>query len=398
MRLIFLIILLDLMGVGLILPLFPFIAMDIGLTAESITLVLAIYPMAQFFAGPIWGRLSDKYGRRPILMISMVGAVASYTLLGFADTVFMLMASRLIGGISAGNLAAAFAYITDITTPENRAKGMGLIGGALSLGFILGPAVGGLLAGGDPENANLSLVAFVAGGTSFLALLGTIFILPESLSVELRAKIAERPKMNRMQQFKVVRARGALLTLFGAALMFAAAESVFTTTFPLFADAKLGLGPREVGLILSFAGVVMVIMQLKAIGPLSKRFGELNLITAGCFIYAAGLALVATSNGIPQLLVAQIFLPIGLSIVNPSLSSLISKECADTERGVVMGLYQSVGSLGRGMGPIYSGTLFGQISIYAPYIYSIASMVPVLGLIYVVRMRGKDAEPDAPTE
>jgi DHA1 family tetracycline resistance protein-like MFS transporter len=398
MRLIFFIILLDLMGIGLILPLFPFIALDIGLTPESITLVLAIYPIAQFFAGPIWGRLSDKYGRRPILMISMVGAVASYTLLGFADTVWLLMASRLIGGISAGNLAAAFAYITDITTPENRAKGMGLIGGALSLGFILGPAVGGLLAGGDPENANLSLVAFFAGGTSFLALLGTIFILPESLSDEIRAKIAERPKMNRLQQFKVVRTRGALLTLFGAALMFAAAESVFTTTFPLFANAKLGLGPREVGLILSFAGVVMVIMQLKAIGPLSKKFGELNLITTGCFVYAAGLALVATANGLPQLLLAQFFLPIGLSIVNPSLSSLISKECADTERGVVMGLYQSVGSLGRGMGPIYSGTLFGQISIYAPYVYSIASMVPVLGLIYVVRMRGKNAAPDAPAE
>ncbi len=398
MRLIFLIILLDLMGVGLILPLFPFIAMDIGLTAESITLVLAIYPIAQFFAGPVWGRLSDKYGRRPILMISMVGAVASYTLLGFADTVFMLMASRLVGGISAGNLAAAFAYITDITTPENRAKGMGLIGGALSLGFILGPAVGGLLAGSDPENANLSLVAFVAGGTSFLALIGTIFFLPESLSDELRAKIAARPKMNRLQQFKVVSARGALLTLFAAALIFSAAESVFTTTFPLFADAKLGLGPREVGLILSFAGVVMVIMQLKAIGPLSKKFGELNLITAGCFMYAIGLALVATSNSIPQMLVAQIFLPIGLSIVNPSLSSLISKECADTERGIVMGLYQSVGSLGRGMGPIYSGTLFGQISIYAPYVYSIASMVPVLGLIYVVRMRGRDTTPDAPAE
>lgn len=398
MRLIFIIILLDLMGVGLILPLFPFIAMDIGLTAGTITLVLALYPIAQFFAGPIWGRLSDKHGRRPILIISMAGAVASYTLLGFADTLWLLVASRLVGGISAGNLAAAFAYITDVTTPENRAKGMGLIGGALSLGFVLGPAVGGLLAGGDPENANLSLVAFVAGTTSFLALLGTIFILPESLSDELRAKIAARPKMNRVQQFKVVSARGALLTLFGAALIFAAAESVFTTTFALFADAKLGFGPRQVGLVLSFAGIVMAFMQLFAIGPLSKKFGELNLITTGCFFYAAGLALVATATGWPQLLLAQICLPIGLSIVNPSLSSLISKECADTERGIVLGLYQSVGSLGRGMGPIYSGTLFGQIGIYAPYVYSIASMVPVLGLIYIVRMRGKNATPDTPAE
>ncbi|MGB1875663.1 MAG: MFS transporter [Rhodospirillaceae bacterium] len=395
MRLVFIIILLDLMGIGLILPLFPFIALDIGLTPESITAVLAIYPIAQFFAGPIWGRLSDKHGRRPILMISMVGAVASYGILGFADTVWMLMLSRIVGGISAGNLAAAFAYITDITTTENRAKGMGMIGGALSLGFILGPAIGGLLAGGDPENANLSLVAFVAGGTSFLALIGTIFFLPESLSDELREKIAQRPKMSRVAQFKVVSARGALLTLFGAALIFAAAESVFTTTFPLFANDSLGLGPREVGLILSFAGVVMVIMQMKAIGPLSKRFGELNLITTGCFIYAAGLALVATAGGLPQLLIAQIFLPIGISIVNPSLASLVSKECADTERGVAMGLYQSVGSLGRGMGPIYSGTLFGQISIYAPYVYSIASMVPVLGLIYVVRMRSAKAEDTA---
>jgi DHA1 family tetracycline resistance protein-like MFS transporter len=273
---------------------------------------------------------------------------------------------------------------------------MGMIGGALSLGFILGPAVGGLLAGGDPENANLSLVAFVAGGTSFLALLGTIFFLPESLSDELREKISQRPKMNRLQQFKVVSARGALLTLFAAALIFAAAESVFTTTFALFADAKFGLGPREVGLLLSAAGVVMVFMQLKAIGPLAKRFGELNLITTGCFVYAAGLALIATASGLPQLILAQIFLPIGMSIVNPSLSSLISQQSQDTERGIVMGLYQSVGSLGRGVGPLYSGTLFGQVSIYAPYIYSIASMVPVLGLIYVVRMRGKTASDSTP--
>lgn len=388
MRLIFFIILLDLMGIGLILPLFPFIAMDIGLTPQTITLVLATYPIAQFFAGPVWGRLSDLHGRRPILMVSMMGAVASYTILGFADSLWMLVLSRVVGGISAGNLAAAFAYITDITTPENRAKGMGMVGGALSLGFILGPAVGGLLAGGDPENANLSLVAFVAGGTSFLALLGTIFFLPESLSDEVREKIKQRPKMSRIAQFKVVSARGALLTLFGAALIFAAAESVFTTTFPLFANAKLGLGPREVGLVLSFAGVVLVIMQMKAIGPLSKRFGELNLITAGCFIYAVGLAVVATSNTLTQLLAAQVLLPIALSIVNPSLSSLISKQCEDTERGIAMGLYQSVGSLGRGMGPLYSGTLFGLV-IYAPYIYSIASMVPVLVLIYLVRMRNK---------
>ena len=300
-----------------------------------------------------------------------------------------MIASRLIGGISAGNLAAAFAYITDITTPENRAKGMGLIGGALSLGFILGPAVGGLLAGGDPENANLSLVAFFAGGTSFLALLGTIFFLPESLSDDLKEKIKQRPKMSRPQQFKVVSARGALLTLFIAALIFAAAEAVYTTTFPLYVNDKLGLGPREVGLILSFAGVIMVIMQIKAIGPLAKRFGEINLITTGCFVYAFGLALVATANGIPQLLLANVFLPIGLAIVNPSVSSLVSQECADTERGIVMGLYQSVGSLGRGVGPLYSGTLFGQISIYAPIFYSIASMVPMLGLIYLVRLRSK---------
>ena len=133
----------------------------------------------------------------------------------------------------------------------------------------------------------------------------------------------------------------------------------------------------------------MVIMQLKAIGPLTKRFGEINLITTGCFVYAIGLALVATSNGIPQLVFAMVFLPIGLSIVNPSISSLVSQECQDTERGIVMGLYQSVGSLGRGLGPIYSGTLFGQISIYAPILYSIVSMVPMLGLVYLVRLRGK---------
>lgn len=384
--LLFFIILLDLMGIGIMNPIFPFIATRIGLDPAAVTLVIAIYPIASFVAAPLWGRLSDERGRRPILMISQAGAVASYLVLAFADNVWLLILSRFVGGICAGNIAAAYAYITDVTTNENRAKGMGLIGAALSLGFIIGPVVGGLLAGGDAANANFTLVALFCAGMNFLALMGTIVFLPESLKPEIREKIRQRPRMSRWQQFAKIRARTGLLLLFMAVLAFGTGGSVFESTFALWAMRAMELGPREVGLALSFAGVIMVTMQMLIIGRLAKRFGEMALVTAGCFFYAAGLLLVAYCDSWPQLLLAQVFLPIGLAVFNPSASSLVSKQAADTERGVVMGFYASWGSLARGAGPLFSGSLLA-LSLKAPYFYGVAAMIVTLALIFFVRAK-----------
>lgn len=400
MKILFLIILLDLMGIGVMNPIFPFIATRLGIEPSLVTIILAIYPIASFIAAPIWGRLSDRLGRRPILMISQAGAVAAFLVLGFADNIWLLVASRFIGGICAGNIGAAYAYITDVTTPENRAKGMAMIGGALSLGFIIGPMVGGLLAGGDKETANLTLVAFFCATTNFIALMGTIFVLPESLKPEIREKLKQRPHVSRWQQFNAIRARTGLFMLFMAALAFGTGGAVFETTFPLWAAATLDFGPRQVGWALSYAAVVMVVMQLvvmqsKLGAGLAKRFGEITVASVACGVYAAGLLTVAFSSGWPQLLIAQTLLPIGLAFFNPNLTSLVSQQAADTERGMVMGFYASWGSLARGAGPLFSGALL-QVNPHYPFYYGVLAMAGTVALIFIVRAKSPPQSGMAP--
>jgi DHA1 family tetracycline resistance protein-like MFS transporter len=401
MKVLFLIILLDLMGIGVMNPIFPFIATRMGIEPGMVTLILAIYPISSFIAAPIWGRLSDRLGRRPILMISQAGAVVAFIVLGFADSVWLLVASRFVGGICAGNIGAAYAYITDITTNENRAKGMAMIGGALSLGFIIGPIVGGLLAGGDKETANLSLVAFFCAATNFVAFLGTVFILPESLKPEIREQLKNRPHVSRWTQFKKITERTGLLLVFLAAFAFGTGGSVFETTFPLWADAALDFGPREVGLTLSFSAVVMVVMQLgfmqsKWGSNLLKKFGELPIITLACVVYGAGLIAISSAETWPQLLVSQAMLPIGLSLFNPNITSVVSKQAAPTERGMVMGFYASWGSLARGVGPLFSGTLL-QTNLHYPFYYGAIAMVITVALIYIVRATSPAPAAAAPT-
>lgn len=398
--LLFCIILLDLMGIGVMNPIFPFLATQIGLTPATVTLVIAIYPISSFIASPFWGRMSDRRGRRPILMISQVGAVGAYLLLSQADNIWMLILSRFIGGICAGNIGAAYAYITDVTTNENRAKGMALIGGALSLGFIIGPLVGGLLAGGDKMHADFTMVAMFCAGMNFLALMGTIFFLPESLKPEMMEKLKNRPQMSRWQSFEKVRAKTPLFMLFMAALFFGTGGSVFESSFPLWAKAAMDFGPRDVGMALSFAAVVMVVMQLgvqqSKIGvALNKRFTEAQIATAACVVYAAGLLLVATCSTWTQLLIAQACLPIGLALFNPNITSLVSKQADPTERGMAMGFYASWGSLARGAGPLFSGTLL-QTNLHYPFFYGIFAMIITVALIMLVRSRAPSAPAPAP--
>ena len=186
----FLIVVVDLIGFGIIIPLLPFYGEHFQADPQTVGLLMASYSLAQFISAPIWGRMSDRAGRRPVLLMSLAGAALAYLWLAFADSLWMLFAARLLGGLMAGNISAAFAYMADITTKENRAKGMGLIGAAFGIGFILGPAIGGILAGSDPTTADFRNPALAAAGLSLLALVLGIFRLPESLSADVRARAA----------------------------------------------------------------------------------------------------------------------------------------------------------------------------------------------------------------
>src|SRR5580700_3384737 len=195
MAILFLIVLIDLIGFGLVIPLLPFYAVRFHASPQEVTVLMAVFSLASMLTAPLWGRLSDRVGRRPVLMVSMAAAALAYLWLGFASRLWMLFAARALAGAGAGNIAAAQAYIADITKPEDRARGMGLIGAAFGLGFIIGPALGGWLAGSDPATADVVTPAWVAAGLSALALLGVVFLLRESLPRERRGLGAAKGRL-----------------------------------------------------------------------------------------------------------------------------------------------------------------------------------------------------------
>src|SRR5258706_6118194 len=294
MAVLFFIVFIDLVGFGIVIPLLPFYAEHFGASPDRVTLVMASYSLAQFFFAPVWGRLSDRFGRRPILLVSLVFSVASYLWLGFADAWCMLYGARLLPGAGAGNIAAAQAYVADVTPPEGRAKGMGLIGAAFGLGFTVGPAIGGLIAGSDPTAAAVARPAFVAAALSPLAFAGTLIFLRESLTADRHAR--PRPSRWRLAQdaFGRPALRQLLLLLFITLVAFAGME----TTFALWAEGAFGWGPRQVGGIFFFVGIVLILVQGGLIGRLTKRFGEARLLLAGSLAITLGLVGLPLAHGL----------------------------------------------------------------------------------------------------
>jgi MFS transporter, DHA1 family, tetracycline resistance protein len=241
MAILLLIVFIDLVGFGIVIPLLPYYALKFSASPLEVTTMMACYSFAQFFASPIWGRLSDRLGRKPILLVSLTCSVLSYLWLGFADALWMLFAARLLAGAGAGNISAAQAYITDVTDEKNRAKGMGMIGASFGLGFTLGPAIGGLLAGSDASSATLSRPAFAAALLSAIALVLAVIILKESLSPEHR-RAARGPHRWALAQEAFARPslRHIIILFFLTTTAFAGMES----TFALWANSGFGWGSQ----------------------------------------------------------------------------------------------------------------------------------------------------------
>ena len=365
MPILFLIVLIDLIGFGLVIPLLPFYAVRYGGTAPEVTWLLATYSLMQLVAAPLWGRLSDRIGRRPVLMASMAASALAYVWLGAADALWMLFAARALAGACAGNIAAAQAYIADITKPEERAHGMGMIGAAFGLGFIFGPALGGFLAGNNPATANLETPAWVAAGLSFVALCGVLFVLRESHPHERRGLAQpqrriglilgslRRPVLSRL-----------IVIFFLVILAFAAMESIFA----LWALRQLDWGPETVGYVFAYLGLLSAIMQGGLTRRLTKRYGEEKLLLAGLVLLAIGLVIVPFARGLAVLGAAFAALAIGLGLVQPALNSLISRRAGDGEQGQVLGVTQSVGSLARVIGPPLAGYLFADVGRGSPFL------------------------------
>ncbi len=375
----FFIVVVDLLGFGIIIPLFPYVAVRLGATPEQITPILGVYSLCQFIAAPLWGRLSDRVGRRPVLMSSMLGGAVSYLMLAYADGIGWLIASRAVGGFMAGNISAAMAYAADVTSDEDRARGLGAVGAAIGIGFMLGPALGGLLAGDDLREVSLQLPALVAAGSSVFAYIAVLLWLPESHTAEHRAR-REHEREPRTAWRRVIN-RPALAMLVAAVLLVTIAHAMLESIIAIWAMDRLSVGPRRLGFFLLLMGALVVLMQGGAAGRLAHEFGEKRVAVAGVVTYLFGLALLATADDVAFMIGGGALCGLGLGAYLPSLSSLTSKQADPSERGVVMGTYQSATSLARIIGPMVSGTLYAAISFRAPYVLGIVVAAPALWLI-----------------
>lgn len=380
----FLIVFVDLVGFGLVIPLLPFYAVRFGATPQLVTLLLATYSLFQLFAAPLWGALSDRIGRRPVLMTSMAASALAYLWLGTATALWMLFAARALAGACAGNIAAAQAYIADTTTPENRAKGMGMIGAAFGLGFIFGPALGGFLAGNNPATANLAAPAWLAAGLSLTALCGVLFLLRESRTAAERGQVQRRGRIGAILGTlrRPVLSR-LILIFFLVILAFAAMES----TFALWAMAQFRWGPEQVGYVFAYVGVLSAILQGGLIGRLAQRYGEERLLLGGLVLLCLGLLVLPFARDLAILGVAVSGLALGMGLTQPSLNSLISRRAGREEQGSVLGVSQSVGSLSRVVGPAFAGVLFGDLGRASPF-WSGAGLIAVAFCAAFILFRG----------
>ncbi len=375
MPILFLIVFVDLVGFGLVIPLLPFYAERFHASPLQMTGLFASYSLMSMLTAPLWGRLSDRVGRRPVLMTSMAAAALAYVWLAFATELWMLFVARGLAGACAGNIAAAQAYIADVTTPENRAKGMGLIGAAFGLGFIIGPALGGVIAGDDLATADLATPCLIAAGLSFTAFVGVILILPESL-----ASPGTYRSRGRIAATRASFSRPVLARLLGVFFLVTLAFSGMETIFAWWAIAQFGWGPRSTGFVFFYVGVLSALMQGGLIGPLTRWFGEERLMLAGLALIALGLLVMPFARELPTLIVAVSALALGMGAMQPSINSLISRSAGAEQQGEIMGVAQSVGSLSRVLGPLIAGGLFTAFGPNSPFLWG---AVLVLGALLI---------------
>ncbi len=364
LSIIFLTVFIDLLGFGIIIPLLPFYAESFGATAFMVGLLSTSFSLMQFAFSPIWGRWSDKIGRRPIILIGLAGSGLSYVALALADSLALVFAARILGGIAGANIPTAQAYIADVTTPENRAKGMGLIGAAFGMGFIFGPAIGGILSHFGPATP-----MWAAAGLCAANLTAAWFLLPES-----RKPGPRRPTMGRIEAFRHAFQDRRLILLLALYFIVTAAFSGFETTFALFAERRFEFTVATIGYLFAFIGATLALVQGVLVGRAVKSVGEAHLIPMAIAVIGIGIGLVPVAWSVPTLLVALGTLAVGMGFNGPALSAMVSKLTHVDAQGGMLGLASSLASLGRVVGPAWGGYLFDEFGMAVPYFSAAAIM------------------------
>ncbi len=376
---VFVTVFIDLLGFGIIIPLMPFYATHFGASAFQVGMLATSFSLMQFLFAPLWGRWSDVIGRRPIILIGLLGSAVSYLAFGLAHSLTLLFVSRCLAGIAGANIPTAQAYIADSTTPENRAKGMGMVGAAFGLGFIFGPALGGFL-----SQWGYQAPALFAAGLSLLNFLAALVLLPESLPPERRTSARRR---SRVDVFRHAIARPRLPTVLAVFFLIVSAFASFESMFALYSQARFGFDSVTIGFLFAGVGVILAIVQGLLVGRVVRRLGEHRLVPAAIALLAIGLALVWVAGSVPALAFASAVIAVGMGFQSPSMLSVISQLSDPADQGAMLGVSQSLGSLGRIVGPLWGGFVFDRFGHAAPFA-SAALVMSVACVLSVAAFRG----------
>lgn len=352
MPILFGVVLIDLIGFGIVIPILPFLSPQLGADKVDIALIIVTYAACAGIFGPFWGKLSDRRGRKPVIMICLVGAALSYVMLGLATQLWMIFLARGFAGMMAGNFGVASAMMADVTSPENRAKGMGMIGAAFGLGMVLGPLLGGLLAG---DSGSFTLPCLVAGLMSVLAIIAAAVFLPESLTEERRAaNKAHQKSPERESTLQVLRESGNRMFVFQYVVHNAGVSSA-TYMFPLWVADVLDWTAREVGIVFGIQGTIMVVMQGGALGAMVRLFGEWRLLRAAIALFLSGLLLAVFAWDMPSMIASMFISMTGATLCMPLLNTLVTHRTPASYRGRIMGTTAAASSWGRVFGPAVTG-------------------------------------------
>ncbi len=375
---IFMTIFIDMLGFGIIIPILPIFSKELGAENYQVGLIAMSFPIMNFLFAPFWGSLSDRYGRRPIILVSVLITGLAYLLFSQTVNLWLLLLSRLLSGIGSANLSVAQAYIADITPPQNRAKSMGLIGAAFGLGFIIGPTVGGYMKSMSAPG-HVDLVGYLAAGFSLVNLVLAFYLLPESLK--------EKQKNVRFN-FKVISGivtelrKPTIRELLLINFIFITAFMIMQMSSSLFWKEKIGLNEIEMGNMFAFIGLATVIVQGGLVGRLVKKFGEIRLLNYGTYLFIVALVMlpwVTPSSFIPFELIAMALIALANGCLTPSITSLLSKTADPKDVGQVLGVNQSFGSVARAVGMGLSGFIYG-IEFHLPFIMGAVLMLICIGL------------------
>jgi MFS family permease len=421
LAIVFAVVFLDLLGFGIIIPILPFYTRSFpGGTEFVIGLLAATYSAMQFVFAPVLGSLSDRYGRRPVLVVSLAGSVVAWTVFGLAQGLALLFVSRALAGAMGGNLSTAQAYVADVTPPERRANALGLLGAAFGLGFIFGPGIGavlsfdatvafvdGLLPAAVPIT-RFSLPSFAAAAMSLVGVVVALAFLPESRPV---GPPGTSERQSQVQQLLAAARSAALRPLLVAFFVTSFAFSGVQIMFIPFVADVFGYGASQAALLLTYIGVLSVVVQGVLIGPLTVRYRETRLAAASSAVLVVGLlALPATPQlaafapdltglvafldaRLVALLVALALLPLGNGVLNVTLTTLVSRSASSDRQGSAFGLTQGAGSLARTVGPVVMGGLYTLLGYWSPFVLGSVLLLPVLVIAARLRQPEESAEP-----